>query len=117
MLKTKDGLKDFYEDPNFKTVWLRGIARFEGLQSREWFEKKAEELKGTKYEPFLKQAIQYTKDLRESDRLAFNKQFKTVLKVAKGWAAIGKKLDDELIHLHDELSKLHVGDKVLKLSS
>lgn len=57
MLKTKPGLKDFYEDPMFKMVYLRAIARFEGFKPLEFYEKKLEELKGTKYEPILKKGV------------------------------------------------------------
>ena len=61
MLKTKDGIKDFYEDPNFEMVYARVIAKFEGFNEREWYEKKLVEVKGTKYEPFVKKAVEYMK--------------------------------------------------------
>lgn len=34
-LKTTPGLKEYSEDPLFKTVFVRGLARFEGLPSLE----------------------------------------------------------------------------------
>lgn len=61
MFKTKDGIKDFYEDPNFYMVYARAIAKYEGFKEREFYEKKLVDFKGTKYEQFVKKAVEYMK--------------------------------------------------------
>lgn len=81
-MKATPGLKEWAADPDFKLVYARAIARFEGIPSREEFELRLEKNKGTVYEPYLKKALAYVKEVREADRHTFNKKFKDVL--AKG---------------------------------
>ena len=54
--------------------------------------------------------------MKESDRLAFNKQFKALLTAAKTWAKAGKDLDDGLLKLHTVLEKAHVRRDLLHIS-
>lgn len=54
--------------------------------------------------------------MKESDRLAFNEQFKTLLNAAKDWAKAGKDLDDALIKLDKELKEAHVKEGIQKIS-
>ena len=54
--------------------------------------------------------------MKESDRLAFNKQFKTLLTAAKAWAKAGKDLDDALLKLHTVLEKAHVRKDIMTIS-
>lgn len=97
MLKTTTGLKDFYEDKNFKTVYIRVFAKFEGVPSLEGLEAKLKEHPNDKFTPFIKNAIKYTKEISPTDHKKFNELFKNVLVTAKEWAAKGIELDNALL--------------------
>lgn len=116
-LEETPGLKLFFKDKvEFKTVWLRGFAKFEGCPSEEQFADKLKANKNNQYTPYLTKAKEWMGSVKESDRLDFNKKFKNVLKLAGEWVAAGKTLDASLAELQKTMEKHHTGAEVQKCS-
>lgn len=93
------GLKDYKSDPNFEKVYMRTFSYNMGAPSMKWLEGALERNPDNHYTPFIKNAIKYTKDLKEADRLQFNRLFKWSVEKAKEWQKAGKAMDAGLVKL------------------
>ena len=106
-LENTPGLKMFFKDKVlFKNVFLRGFAKYEGCPSLEQFEDKLKKNPNNKFTPYLKKAAHYAASLKESDRIDFNKKFKTLLEVSKKWTLAGKALDASVREYNKKLADL-----------
>lgn len=114
LMNTKDGLKQFKADPNFKAVYLRAIARFKGIPSQTEMEErlKMHQNPDDKFTPFLKTAVDYIKAISEPDRLEANKLFGVILDKIGEWAKAGKAMDDKLLDVKKTMEIHHTGQVV-----
>ena len=62
----------------------------------------------------IKKAYKYIKNIKESDRLKFNKLFKTTLVKAWAWSAASREMDDALLILSNILWQNKTDSKILK---
>lgn len=98
--KSTAGLKEFVADPEFKSIYIRGIAKNEGIPTREELEEKVKKAKGTKFEPILKKALKYVEEISAADLKTFNTNFKDVLVKAKAYYKAGAALDAKLLEVN-----------------
>lgn len=116
-LEETPGLKEFFKNKaDFKMIWLRGFAKYNGCPSQEQFEDKLKKNPNNQYTPYLKKAKEWMDSCKESDRKDFNEKFMNVLKLSKEWVAAGKTLDGKMIELQKVMEEHHTGADVQKCS-
>lgn len=103
VLTTAPGLKDWFADKYFQTVYIRVFAKHEGVPSVEWLNTKLEEHPNDKFTPFIKQALKYEEDISPTDRKNFNELFAKALVAGREWAKFAKTLDAKLLETSETL--------------
>lgn len=97
-------------DPDFTKVYLPAIIKGGKIPSHTEFEESLKKNPNNQYTPYIKKALKYSEKLKETDRVKFNNGLALTVKLAKEWAAAGKKMDMALIEVGKILKK-HLSSK------